>query len=337
MSSFRDDLQHSFIPRYGAIARIIIITVGIYLVGAVVGVILYLSGLEQFFTKGLLYLTFTTDPLEYLFKPWTLLTYGFVHAYPIYSPGIGPLFHIIFNMLWLYWIGRIYREYIGDRAVWGTYLLGIVAGALLTMLIYNISPRLGVSHLIGGSAGVMAIVVAAATLLPTYRIGLMFLGLIQLKWLAAFYVAMDFVMIMGINEGTSAVIAHLGGAILGLSFVLLRKRGVDMTAPFVRLYTGFTGLFRRRKKPRAQMRVVKSVKTSPATATQKVEARAPGNGNGPRPRFAEPEAPARAETDAETGKPTQEEIDRILERIQQVGYEKLTKAEKQALYRFSQD
>jgi membrane associated rhomboid family serine protease len=333
MNSFRDDLTHSFIPRYGAVARIIVATVGVYLLLGVVGVGLYLAGQEGYFATTLEWLTFSTQPLEFLTKPWTLLTYGFIHAYPIYPHGIGALFHLVFNMLWLYWIGRIYREYIGDRAVWGTYLLGIVAGALLSLAVYNLSPRLGHAHILGGSAGVMAIVVATATLLPTYRIGLLLIGPIQLKWLAFFYVAMDFIMIMGSAAGTSAVIAHLGGALLGFTYVALRKQGRDMASPFVSLYTGFVGLFRRRK-PRAAMRVVKPVRTAPVA--KRVEVR--GNGHTPTPSYTPaPEAPARAETDEETGKPTQEEIDRILERIQQVGYDRLTKAEKQALYRFSQD
>ncbi|MDB5135314.1 MAG: rhomboid family intrarane serine protease [Mucilaginibacter sp.] len=153
---------------------------------------------------------------------WTPITYMFMHA---------GIFHILFNMLWLYWMGQIFEEYLGDKRTIGLYLLGGLTGALFFVLSYNAFPLftntdavIG-STVVGASASVMAIIIATATLLPNYSISLMFIGSVKLKWIAVFYIIIDFLGVAGPNAGGE--IAHLGGALFGFIYVKQLQRGHD--------------------------------------------------------------------------------------------------------------
>lgn len=163
-----------------------------------------------------------------LYKFWTPVTYMFAHR---------ELFHFFFNMLWLYWMGRIFEDFLNSRQFTFTYLAGGLAGALLFILSFNIFPAFKDSveftpPLIGASASVMAIVVATATLLPNYSIRLLFFGDVKLKYLALVYVILDIIGIAGLNAGGS--IAHLGGAILGFVFIKQLQNGNDWSKLFNR-------------------------------------------------------------------------------------------------------
>jgi membrane associated rhomboid family serine protease len=151
---------------------------------------------------------------------WTPVTYMFMHH---------DIFHILFNMLWLFWMGQIFEEYLGNKRLVSLYIMGGLAGALFYVLAYNFFPlfseSVAVATVIGASASVMAIVVATATLLPNYTIYLMFIGPVKLKWVAIFYVVIDFLSITGPNAGGE--IAHLGGALLGFIYIKQLKGGRD--------------------------------------------------------------------------------------------------------------
>lgn len=147
-----------------------------------------------------------------LIRFWTPLTYMFLHA---------GFFHILFNMLWFYWMGNIFQEYLGGKKLVDLYIIGGLAGAFLYVLFYNIFPLFAdvktVSTTVGASAAVMAIIVATATLLPDYTIQLIFLGSVKLKWIALFYVIFDLISITGPNAGGE--ISHIGGAIAGFFYI----------------------------------------------------------------------------------------------------------------------
>ena len=165
---------------------------------------------------------------------WTPVTYMFMHA---------GILHILFNMLWLYWMGQIFEEYLGNKRTIGLYLLGGLAGALFFVAAYNLLPAFKESGLlfgstvVGASASVMAIIIATATLLPNYTISLMFIGPVKLKWIAIFYVIFDFLLIAGPNGGGE--IAHLGGALMGFVYIKQLQRGHDWVG-------GIAGLFKKR-------------------------------------------------------------------------------------------
>jgi len=161
---------------------------------------------------------------------WTPVTYMFMHH---------DIFHILFNMLWLFWMGKIFEEYLGNKRLINLYIMGGLAGALFYVLAYNIFPLFSesvtVATVIGASASVMAIVVATATLLPNYTIYLMFIGPVKLKWVAIFYVVIDFLSITGPNAGGE--IAHLGGALLGFIYIKQIKGGSDWSNSVNNMFT----------------------------------------------------------------------------------------------------
>jgi membrane associated rhomboid family serine protease len=217
---------------------------------------------------------------------WTPLTYMFMHA---------DFLHLLFNMLWLYWLGQIFEEFLGDKRILGLYLMGGLAGALFFVGSYNLFPMFtqnGIyvgASVVGASASVMAIIAAAATITPNYEIMLFGILPIKLKWIAVFYVATGFWGIKGPNAGGE--IAHLGGALMGFLYVKQLQRGNDWIA-------GIANLFKFKKRSK-----LKVASTNRNIVTD----------------------------DA----PRQEEIDRILDKISTTGYDNLSKQEKDTLFRAS--
>ena len=180
------------------------------------------------------YLSLPSNLHDLLFRLWTPITYMFMHA---------GVFHILFNMLWLYWFGQIFEEFLGKKRTIGLYLLGGLAGGILFVVAFNLLPLFSyvkqVSHVVGASASVMAIVIAAATIVPNYTVSLMFIGPVKIKWIALFYVAVDFLSTTGPNAGGQ--IAHLGGALIGFIYVKQLQRGNDWIE-------NITGIFKRKSK-----------------------------------------------------------------------------------------
>jgi len=214
---------------------------------------------------------------------YTIITYQFFH---------DGFFHLLFNMLWLYWMGRIFLEFLKPRQFHFIYLAGGCAGALIYLLAYNVFPVFALATasgatIIGSSASVMAIVVATATLLPDYSIRLMFLGDVKLKYLAIAYIVLDIIGIASANAGGS--FAHMGGALLGFCYIKLLRNGTDWSSFF-------------KRKPK-----LKIVRNESAGRNSKRSA---------------------ASVD-------QKEIDAILDKISQSGYDKLTTEEKETLFKAS--
>ncbi|HEY8999780.1 MAG TPA: rhomboid family intramembrane serine protease [Mucilaginibacter sp.] len=278
-------IQYKMLRSGSRVNLLIGINVLVFLLVNIAGVIdrlVFRSDFIDFYSSELLLLPSFLPRLASHF--WTPLTYMFMHA---------GIFHILFNMLWLYWIGQIFEEYLGNKRTIGLYLLGGLTGAIFFVAAYNVFPFfasvLASSTVVGASASVMAIIVATATLLPDYSLNLILLGPIKLKWIALFYVILDFLSIAGPNAGGE--FAHLGGALFGFIYVKQLQRGNDWIG-------AITGIFRKRSK----MKVV-----------------------------------SRNSDKNTSGKPRQDEIDRILDKITEAGYESLSKQEKETLSRASKD
>jgi membrane associated rhomboid family serine protease len=237
----------------------------------------------EVFANTYLDLPASLNLLPYRF--WTPITYMFMHA---------GIFHILFNMLWLYWMGQIFEEYLGQKRTIGVYLMGGLAGALFFVASYNLFPvfrnEAEISTIVGASASVMAIIVATATLLPNYTISLIFIGPVKLKWLVLFYVIIDFLDIRGFNSGGE--IAHMGGALLGFVYIKRLQAGHDWVAAISNIF--------KRKSP-SKMKVV-------ARGTAK-----------------------------KGGKPRQEDVDRVLDKISVSGYDSLNSEEREILFRASKN
>lgn len=158
--------------------------------------------------------------------PWTLLTYMFAQY---------DVFHLFFNMVWLYWFGSIFLMRCSQGQLLVLYLYGGLAGALLFVATYMGLPLLGFSagRLIGSSAAVMAIVTATAVMMPDFEMRLLFVGGIRLKWIAVVTIALVAIGVTGDNAGGET--AHIGGIVAGFLFGSGIRRGRDITAPLRRL------------------------------------------------------------------------------------------------------
>lgn len=244
------------------------------------------------------WLVFPKEITEFLLKPWTIITYAFLHA---------GLWHILSNMLILYFAGIYFLNYFSQKRLLTYYLLGAIAGALIYMLSYNFFPAfsgVGRSYLIGASASVMAVLVGIAAQVPHLRVRLLFLGSLKLWWIAAALVVLDFIQIPFGNAGGH--LAHLGGAGLGYVYTTQLSRGNDIGKWFEKLMDGLVNLFSGKKK--SPLKTVHNKKSK-----------------------------TRAKEQTDNKNTHQAKIDAILDKISKSGYDSLTKQEKSFLFRAGKD
>lgn len=300
MNTFVDDIKNNFITRYGAIAQIISINIALYLIIGIIALIMALSGFLGVFNSFIgSWLSLSSNFLSLLYKPWTIITYGFLH-WP------NDVLHILFNMLTLYWFGRILYENISNRNahIWTLYILGVLSGAILFLATMNLLPAFsrgvprGGYFLNGASAGVMAIVVSTATFLPNFTFHLFLIGPVRIKWIALVLVLLDIILIPSDNPGGR--IAHLGGALIGFIYIRQLKGGNDWSTSYDKIISLFS---KKNQSIAPNMKIVVDRRSSE---------------NFPKG-------------------VTQQEIDRILEKIHAVGYANLTVEEKQTLFKAGKD
>ncbi len=294
-----DDIKRNY-KQGSMLLRLIFINIGVFLLLHVVAIVAMLFNVNG--DALLAWVELPSDLSLLLRRPWTLVTYMFAHY---------GLLHILFNMLWLYWLGRIFMEFFSPKHLSGLYLLGGWGGAVLYLLAYNLLPHFAGTQglLLGASASVIAIVVATAVYAPDYKIGLLFLGEVSIKWIAIVTVAID---LLGLDAGNlGGSIAHIGGAIVGALFALRIKQGRDITRPLNACIDAIVGLFNGRSFQAPQF---KRPKRKPSSASQP---RSNSTGNRP------------ADTVSE------EELDTILKKIKVAGYDALSDEEKDKLFKAS--
>ena len=298
MNIFIENLKTAFQRPNNGLYRILLINIAVFGFIILSDVLLWILGVFPDFSNILLqYIALPSDLQLLLYKPWTIITYMFTHE---------GFFHILFNMLFLYWFGIIIEEFIGSKKLVAIYILGGIAGAIFYLLGLNLVPAFYNTNAIlyGASAGVAAIVVAAATLSPNYTFFLFLLGPVKIKYIAIFFIVVkSFVGLKGLNTGGE--LAHLGGALLGYLYIIQLRKGTDIGGWLTSLLEWITNLFNAKPKIRVSHRRHTAPKTS-AKSTAKGTAEA-----------------------------SQEEIDAILDKISDRGYESLTKDEKQKLFNAS--
>ncbi|GAB1417667.1 rhomboid family intramembrane serine protease [Bacteroidales bacterium] len=230
----------AFFGRKTILSRLILINLLVFLLGYFVHLGMWLFKLEttdgmRLFTEWLAVPSSTSRLLQ---KPWTPLTYMFLHE---------SFFHLLFNMVTLYFGSTIFLKYFNDRQLLLTYLIGGLLGALFYILAFNFFPVFLEANpyalALGASASALAVVIAAAMFAPQYTVNLMFIGQVRMKYIALFFILMDIFSIQGNNPGGH--IAHLGGAVWGALYALSLRNGVN---PFksLRLFKG--GRLRKRRK-----------------------------------------------------------------------------------------
>jgi len=237
-------------------------------------------------------------------RPWTIFTYMFVHI---------DFWHILINMLGLYWFGKIFLRYFNGRQLSGLYVLGGLAGGALYSLSFHLFPYfrpvVDNSYLFGASASVMAIVFAVSFSQKDFSLNLFFLGRIKLMYIAVGFFLIDLFAITSSNAGGR--IAHIGGSLLGVFFALQYLKGKDVTRFINRIIDFFINLFRR--KPKFKVHRNKTYKAPPSQSR-------------------------RPETDdAYLCRKKEEEtaINNILDKLKHSGYESLTAEEKKRLFQAS--
>ena len=174
-----------------------------------------------------------------MLKPWTIITYMFVQE---------GFWHLFFNMIWLYWFGKIFMEFMPGNKIYTLYLIGGISGALTFILAYNVFPvfqdTIQLSTTIGASASVLAITIATAVLVPGYTVNLLFLGPVKIKYIALLTVVLDVLMIRSGNAGGH--FAHIGGAISGALFILFIRKDVAQRLGLLKLTTFVSNPFKRK-------------------------------------------------------------------------------------------
>ena len=254
------------------------------------------------------WLAVPADLESLLYKPWTLITYMFLHY---------DFLHILFNMLWLFWFGQMFMQFIIPKRMLSVYILGGLSGAIMYIVAFNLipafQPSVPVSMALGASASVYAIVVAVCAYAPDHSIGLLFIGRVKLKYIAIVVVVIDVLSISKGNAGGH--IAHLGGALFGYLFAIRLKKGKDITKGFAATMDWLASLLKRQPK----MKV---------TSNKYKRSQKPSSGA----------SSTRTASDMDYNKKkkiSQAEIDRILDKISKKGYDSLTKDEKDTLFDMS--
>ncbi|WP_298894714.1 rhomboid family intramembrane serine protease [uncultured Psychroserpens sp.] len=285
---FKDKLK-----RLNVFEKIIAVNIGIFFLGWVLMLIRRVPR-----GNTLTWLELPKDFFEFLTRPWSIITYGFTHY---------DFFHLLFNMLVLYFVSRTMVNIFPRKQSLNIYFLGIITGGLAYLAIYNILPeRLVLANagaLVGASAGVRALLIFICAYMP-YREARFFAVKIKLWYIGVALVAFDIIGLFGNNQGGN--VAHLGGVLLGYLYATQLLKGKDIGEGFGRFMDKIANVF----KPKSPLKTVHKNKKKPFAGHNKDEFNEFNN---------------------------QKKVDLILDKISKSGYESLTKEEKTFLFKAGKD
>jgi len=301
--TFIDELKHQY-QHGGMKIKLIMINVAVFLfINVLIVIARLLGGDLQLFFGDLLKWVFTlnTDLSSFIVSPWGLITSIFAHY---------GIWHLLFNMVFLYFIGRMFEQFFDQKRLFYTYLLAGIAGGVLEIVAHLIFPvfQSGSSVVVGASGSVMGIFMAMAFYQPQAKVHLFGMFPVRMIWLAVAFLLLDFLN-LGRNDGT-AHFAHIGGAIIGILSIQNLNASSNIINRVQMLGDRIQRLFSGSRSKRPKMRVDKTEKN------------------------------ARYKTDVEYNvevKTRQEEVDRILDKISKSGYDSLTKKEKEFLFNQSKN
>jgi membrane associated rhomboid family serine protease len=289
-----DDIKSTF--RNGSsLTRLIYLNIAVFLIISIIGIIGFLVVNPEISNKTIRFLSVPSSLNTLLIRPWTVITYMFTHK---------EILHILVNLLWLYWFGRIFLEYFDQKKLVAVYLLGGLSGAVMYVISYNIFPAfsdvVGDSiPLLGASASVMAIVVAIAVYVPDYTVYLFLFGKVKIKYIALVIFILTSVLDFSVNSGGK--LAHIGGALFGYLYTLSYRQGRDIGKWFNKIIDSAVTVF----KPKKKLKVTYK-KPSDEYEYNSIKAE------------------------------HQASINKILDKISKGGYDSLTRNEKELLFKESQ-
>ena len=237
------------------------------------------------------WLELSSSPDVFLFKPWTFLTYAFFHA---------SFLHLLFNMMVLNFSSQLFLTFFTQKQYLGLYILSAIFAGVVFALSYYFLGYSG--SIVGASAAIMAILVAATTYQPLMNVRLLLIGNVKLWHITAVILILDLMQLRLENMGGH--ISHLAGALFGFIYIKLLQNGSDLSIVISRTLDFFANLFK--KSPSTPFKKVHKNYQKP---TEKVTSR------------------------IVTKDKTQQQIDEILDKISQSGYDCLTKEEKEFLFK----
>ncbi len=277
------------------ITRLVYVNLAVFLIVRILDSVFYMMNIDPMLVE---WLALPSDLATLATRPWTLFTYMFLHY---------EFLHILFNLLWLYWFGKIFLNYFDEMKLLSNYILGGLLGGVLYVLAYNTLPVFESSQgiLMGASAGIIAVVIATALHVPNVQVNLLLIsqifGPIKIIWIAIFSVISYIIGVKGMNAGGN--VAHLGGVAWGYLFIYQLKRGKDITAWLNRFLMNLKKSYKQKSKLKVTYRRGESTKKQ--TDWQYNRAK----------------------------KAEKENINIILDKIRKSGYDSLTKREKEILFK----
>ena len=287
MTSLNQDIQEKM-RQLNVLEKIIAVNVVVFLIGLLISLIIKTE-------SSLYWLELPKEVGDFIFKPWSIITYGFTHY---------GFIHLLFNMLVLYYVSRMMLNLFTQKLTLNIYFLGIIMGGLFFLFAYNVFPESflkPVGALVGASAGVRALLIFLCAYMPNTEVRVVFFN-IKLWHLGIALVVFDVIGLFGMNQGGN--IAHLGGVGLGYFYAKQLIKGHDIGKGFEKFVDRIADLFKTSKK--SPLRTVHKRKSNSVAGHTKSEFK-------------------------EFSK--QKQIDLILDKISKSGYESLTEEEKAFLFK----
>jgi membrane associated rhomboid family serine protease len=217
-----------------------------------------------FALKGILYLfqisfpfdtwfALSSNPLDLIWRPWSLLTYGFFHA---------GFFHLLFNLLVFHFAAQIFNTYFTQKQLLNHYLVSIMFAGAFYLVSYQIFPALSnrESLMVGASGAVMSVLIAVAVFQPMMQVRLLLIGTVKLWQIALVLFLLDLMKLA--SDNTGGHLAHLGGSLYGYWFASQIKNGTDINAWFGKLMDGLFNFSWKKSKPKSHLKTIKNDKKS---------------------------------------------------------------------------
>ncbi|MDB4161767.1 rhomboid family intramembrane serine protease [Bacteroidia bacterium] len=282
-----EKIKYEYNKGGSAIRQIIMINLGVFVFTIFVGIVAKLSGFQP--NELLEYFYIPSNLGVLLIRPWSIITNIFFHS---------GFWHILGNMLLLYFIGRVLEDFMDSNKVWKIFLYGGLAGAALFVISYNVFPIFeevkSYKKLLGASGGVTAILVATGLYVPRYQIRPFGLFNVEMRWVALFLVFRD-LYLFPVSDNTGGLFAHIGGAIFGMLYILHLQGKIEL--PTIN----------------GKSIVPSKMKKVPVD-----------------------ESTIATERTYKKHQPNQDQIDAILDKISQSGYDSLNTTEKEILFKASE-
>lgn len=256
--NFQDQLRYR-LQQMNEAEKLILINVICFVLPLFLKTLFYLFNIPSNVMIG--WFELSTEWSDLLFKPWTILTYSFMHS---------GFFHLFWNMYLLYFASRLFLNLFSPRTFFNVYFLGVLLGGLTFMLSYSVFPAFQYASpiMVGASAGVMAVLIFMATYSPDLEVRIIFFN-VKLRYLGIAFVLLDVIQIPYGNAGGH--LAHLGGAALGYLYVKRLDQGVDIGLPFENFTNRVLNLFKKQSKLKTVHKRKASSNSKKKVTTQEVD------------------------------------------------------------------